>query len=136
MVFCVFVLPEQGSSMNQIHVLQSQKPAAESEALGEKIEHIVETLPPQEVTLVEIMDIVGVDSLLLLTIFLSLIFLVPVSIPGVSTVFGSAILLIGITNLFSKKYGCRRRSRIGNYLRTNCVKDFNARWYGCAALKK
>lgn len=89
--------------MNQIHVLQSQKPAAESEALGEKIEHIVETLPPQEVTLVEIMDIVGVDSLLLLTIFLSLIFLVPVSIPGVSTVFGSAILLIGITNLFSKK---------------------------------
>ncbi|HAX71458.1 MAG TPA: exopolysaccharide biosynthesis protein [Anaerolineae bacterium] len=73
------------------------------ESLGEKIETIIEKLPPTEVTLVEIMDIVGADSLLLLTVFLSLVFLVPVSIPGVSTVFGSAILLIGITRLFSRK---------------------------------
>jgi hypothetical protein len=73
------------------------------ESLGEKIETIIEKLPPTEVTLVEIMDIVGADSLLLLTVFLSLVFLVPVSIPGVSTVFGSAILLVGITRLFSRK---------------------------------
>src|SRR5687768_7170541 len=49
------------------------------------------------------MDIVGADSLMLLTIILSLVFLVPVSIPGVSTVFGTGILLIGITRLFSRK---------------------------------
>ena len=75
----------------------------ETESLGEKIELIIAKLPPREVTLVEIMDIVGADSLLLLTIFLSLIFLVPVSIPGVSTVFGTGILLIGITRLFARK---------------------------------
>jgi hypothetical protein len=49
------------------------------------------------------MDIVGADSLMQLTIFLSLDFLVPVSIPGVSTVFGTGILLIGITRLFARK---------------------------------
>ena len=75
----------------------------QEEPLGEKIEAIIEKLPPTEVSLVEIMDIVGSDSLMLLTIFLSLVFLVPVSIPGVSTVFGTGILLIGITRLFSRK---------------------------------
>lgn len=75
----------------------------QAESLGEKIALIIQRIPPSEVTLVEIMDIVGTDGLLLLTIFLSLIFLVPVSVPGVSTVFGSAVLLIGITRLFARK---------------------------------
>ncbi|GIK58357.1 MAG: protein exod [Chloroflexota bacterium] len=48
------------------------------------------------------MEIIGPDSLLLLTVFLSLVFLVPVSIPGVSTVFGIGILLSGVTLLFSR----------------------------------
>jgi hypothetical protein len=61
------------------------------------------------VTLAEIMDIVGADSLMLLTIFLSLVFLVPVSIPGVSTVFGTGILLIGITRLFNRKLWLPKR---------------------------
>lgn len=89
--------------MNEIDLTQQEEAALESESLGEKIELIVERLPDTEVTLVEIMDIVGTDSLLLLTIFLSLVFLVPVSIPGVSTVFGTGILLIGITRLFARK---------------------------------
>jgi hypothetical protein len=86
-----------------IDLSKNEESELQTESLGEKIETIIEKLPPTEVTLVEIMDIVGADSLLLLTVFLSLIFLVPVSIPGVSTVFGSAILLIGITRLFSRK---------------------------------
>jgi hypothetical protein len=73
------------------------------ESLGEKIERMIKQLPEHDVTLLEIIDIVGNDGLLLLTVLLSLIFLVPVSIPGVSTVFGSAILLIGITRLLSRK---------------------------------
>lgn len=89
--------------MNQIEISKTEQFELQAEALGEKIETIIAKLPPQEVTLVEIMDIVGADSLLLLTVFLSLIFLVPVSIPGVSTVFGSAVLLIGITRLFARK---------------------------------
>lgn len=89
--------------MDNVVISTSDEPGLQTESLGEKIELIIEKLPPTEVTLVEIMDIVGADSLLLLTIFLSLVFLVPVSIPGVSTVFGSAILLIGMTRLFSRK---------------------------------
>lgn len=39
---------------------------------------------------------------MLLTAFLTLIFMVPISIPGVSTVFGGAILLIAISRLFGR----------------------------------
>lgn len=73
----------------------------EVESLREKIVKIIDQMPPDKVTLAEIIDIVGPDSLLLLTVFLSLVFLVPVSIPGVSTVFGFAILFIGVTRLFN-----------------------------------
>ena len=86
-----------------INLTQAEEAELDAESLGEKIELIVKKLPPHEVTLDEIMDIVGVESLMLLTIFMSLIFLVPVSIPGVSTVFGTGILLIGITHLLARK---------------------------------
>ena len=89
--------------MNHIDMTQNEEAALQAESLGEKIELIIEKLPPVEVTLVEILDIVGADSLMLLSIFLSLVFLVPVSIPGVSTVFGTGILLVGLTRLFSRK---------------------------------
>ncbi len=89
--------------MKYIDLSKNEESALQTESLGEKIELVIEKLPPAEVTLIEIMDIVGEDSLLLLTVFLSLVFLVPVSIPGVSTVFGTGILLIGITRLFSRK---------------------------------
>ncbi len=89
--------------MNYIDLSKNEESALQTESLGEKIKLVIEKLPPAEVTLIEIMDIVGADSLLLLTIFLSLVFLVPVSIPGVSTVFGIGILFIGITRLVSRK---------------------------------
>ncbi len=73
------------------------------QSLSEKISHMTAQLPPDQVTLSEIIDIVGDEGLLILSILLSLIFLVPVSIPGVSTVFGLAILLIGCTRLFAGK---------------------------------
>ena len=89
--------------MNHIDLTQKEAAALEAESIGEKIELIIQRLPPEEVTLNDIMEIVGVDSLMLLSIFLSLIFLVPISIPGVSTVFGLAIIFIGITRLFARK---------------------------------
>jgi len=89
--------------VNYIDLSKNEQSALQTESLAEKIELVIDKLPPTEVTLIEIMDIVGADSLLLLTVFLSLIFLVPVSIPGVSTVFGTGILLIGVTRLFSRK---------------------------------
>jgi len=72
-------------------------------SLGEKLETVIKNLPGKEITLIEILDSIGHDSLMFLTLFLSLVFLVPVSIPGVSTIFGSAILLIGISRLFDRK---------------------------------
>lgn len=89
--------------VDQVNIPPTKEDQLEGESLGEKIELIIDRLPATEVTLVEIMDIVGADSLLLLTIFLSLVFLVPVSIPGVSTVFGTGILLIGVTRLLARK---------------------------------
>lgn len=73
------------------------------ESLSRKIELIIDQLPPHQVTLMEIVELVGEDGLLLLTIILSLIFLVPVSIPGISTVFGSGIILIGLTRLLNRR---------------------------------
>lgn len=82
---------------------ENQAAGLESESLGQKIELIIQKLPPQQVNFNEIVEIVGKDSLILLAIFLSLIFLVPVSIPGVSTVFGAGILLIGVARLLNLK---------------------------------
>jgi hypothetical protein len=88
--------------MTHLDIHQSDE-VLESNSLGEKLKLVIQNLPPSGVTLIEILEIIGRDSLMLVTIFLSLVFLVPVSIPGVSTVFGSAILLIGITQLFRRK---------------------------------
>lgn len=74
----------------------------QADSLGEKLQVMIDRLPPNGVALAEIRDLVGQDGLLLLTAFLTLIFMVPISIPGVSTVFGAAILLIGVSRLFGR----------------------------------
>jgi hypothetical protein len=74
----------------------------QTDSLGEKLKVMIDNLPPGGVTLTEIRDLVGQDGLLLLTAFLTIVFMVPVSIPGVSTVFGAAILLIGISRLLGR----------------------------------
>jgi hypothetical protein len=72
------------------------------EGLGGKIEAVIDRLPAEGVRLAEIRDLFGQDGLMLLSAFLTLVFLVPVSIPGVSTVFGAAILMLGVTRLFGR----------------------------------
>lgn len=74
-------------------------PYGSDATLCEHVASLIERLPEHDVSLLEIVEIIGRDSLLLLVIFLSLIFLVPVSIPGVSTVFGVGIALVGLTRL-------------------------------------
>ena len=70
--------------------------------LGEQLASIIENLPEDALTLGELLDVFGEDGLLLLTILLTLVFLIPVSIPGVSTVFGAAILLVGVSRLIGR----------------------------------
>ncbi len=80
-------------------------------SLGEQLASIIEQLPEDSITLGELLDVFGDEGLLLLTALLTLVFLIPVSIPGVSTVFGGAILLIGVSRLFGKPLWIPRRLR-------------------------
>ena len=70
--------------------------------LGEQLEHVIQGLPADTLTLGELLDVFGDEGLLLLTMLLTVVFLIPVSIPGVSTVFGAAILLVGISRLLGR----------------------------------
>ena len=76
--------------------------AGAGQTLGEQIAGMIERLPPDHVTVGELLDLFGDEGLLLLTILLTLVFLIPVSIPGVSTVFGAAILLVGVSRLINR----------------------------------
>lgn len=73
------------------------------ESISQRIRTLVRSLPRTGITLSELVHRVGNDGLLLLTALLTLVFLIPVSIPGVSTVFGGAILLIGLSRLFGRE---------------------------------
>lgn len=72
-------------------------------ALIERLEIIIRKLPPKGLTLGELRDSVGNDGLLLFAALLTLVFLVPVSIPGVSTIFGATILFVGVCRVFNLK---------------------------------
>jgi len=65
--------------------------------LKETFSCIQRVLPENGVALSMILELLGKESFLVLSAFLALPFLAPVSIPGVSTVFGAIILLIGIS---------------------------------------
>ncbi len=74
----------------------------DGDSLAEKMQSTMDRLPPEGGTLVEIRDLIGREGMMLLTAFLTIIFLVPVSIPGVSTVFGGAILLLSLSRLVNR----------------------------------
>lgn len=67
-----------------------------NQPLAKTLENLIDGIDGQTVTLRQLMDEVGEQGLLLVCALASLPFLIPVSIPGVSTVFGAAIVLIGI----------------------------------------
>ena len=73
-----------------------------SGSLGDQLEAIIAALPEDHLTLGQLLQVFGDEGLLLLTILLTLVFLIPVSIPGVSTVFGAAILLVGLSRLLRR----------------------------------
>lgn len=74
-----------------------------SEPVSKRIRSLVRSLPATGITLSQLIHKVGDDGLLLLTALLTLVFLIPVSIPGVSTVFGAGILLIGVSRLIGRE---------------------------------
>lgn len=73
-----------------------------SSSLGDRLTRVIESLDSERLTLGQMLDRVGSQGLLLFAALLTLVFLIPVSIPGVSTVFGAAILLIGVSRLLDR----------------------------------
>lgn len=78
-------------------------PMAASEAsLREQLQALIEGLPDGDVQVGPLVDELGAQGMLLLVILLTLVFLIPVSIPGVSTVFGAVIVLIGVARMMGR----------------------------------
>ena len=67
--------------------------------VSQRLRALVRSMPRTGITLSELIRSVGNDGLLILVALLTLVFLIPISIPGVSTVFGAAILLISVSRL-------------------------------------
>ena len=70
--------------------------------VSQRLRALVRSMPRTGITLSELIRSVGNDGLLILVALLTLVFLIPISIPGVSTVFGAAILLISVSRLFGR----------------------------------
>ncbi|MFN8530990.1 MAG: exopolysaccharide biosynthesis protein [Anaerolineae bacterium] len=65
-------------------------------SLSETLSRLARSIPGESITLRQLLALIGEQGLLLFCIFLSVPFLFPVSIPGVSTVFGLVIVFVGI----------------------------------------
>ena len=82
---------------------------ADPGSLRTQLEAIIERLPRGSMTLGELLRVIGDEGWVVRSILLTLVFLIPVSIPGVSTVFGAAILLVGISRLSGRALWIPRR---------------------------
>jgi hypothetical protein len=71
----------------------------DSAPLAQQIEQMIDELPGDQVSVGTLLSALGDEGLLLIVILLSAIFIIPVSIPGLSTVFGASILLIGLSRV-------------------------------------
>ncbi len=78
-------------------------------SVSTKLKTAIDALPPDKVDVAEIRDAFGQEGLMLLTVFLTIPFLIPVSIPGASTVFGVVILLIGFSRLSGRNLWLPKR---------------------------
>ncbi|TAG25077.1 MAG: exopolysaccharide biosynthesis protein [Burkholderiales bacterium] len=67
-----------------------------TQSLSQRLAHFADQLPETGLSVGELVKQLGREGLLLLCVVLSLPFLLPVSIPGVSTIFGLLILFIGV----------------------------------------
>lgn len=83
----------------------------QAEPISQRLRTLVRSLPSTGITLSELIHRVGNDGLLILTALLTLVFLIPVSIPGVSTVFGGAIVLIGLSRMAQRELWVPARIR-------------------------
>lgn len=79
-----------------------QSYADRTETMRDALERAIATLTRPTVTLRELLSVIGDHGPLLMCAMLTIPFLIPVSIPGVSTIFGLAILLLAIGITFNR----------------------------------
>ena len=70
--------------------------------LGETLRNLARSISGETVTVREMLSLIGEQGLLLALMFLTLPFLIPISIPGVSTVFGLVAILISLGVTFNR----------------------------------
>ena len=97
--------------MTDLQLKPSQHYHLATDSLGDKLRLLLAELPEGSVHLHRLLKLLGRDGLMLLVCLLSLVFLIPVSIPGVSTLFGLVILLIAINRLLGRPLWLPRRLR-------------------------
>jgi hypothetical protein len=71
-------------------------------SLSETLIASARSLPDGQITVRDLLERLGQSGMQLFAVFLTLPFLVPVSVPGVSTVFGLVIILIGVGVAFDQ----------------------------------
>lgn len=71
-------------------------------SLTQTVRRLMTAVEADQITLRELVQLTGEQGLLTFSIILTLPFLLPVSIPGVSTVFGLVLILIGIGVTFNR----------------------------------
>lgn len=85
-----------------MHLSQTPSTPNAEKTLLQKLEDVIQRLPAEEtIDLGRVLTLLEREGFLLFCVFLTLPFMVPVSIPGVSTVFGLVILLIGLAITFN-----------------------------------
>jgi hypothetical protein len=94
---------------HHIHLTPAEQDELHHDSLGEKLRILIGKLPPDEVSIAEIRELVGKDGLLLLIIFLSLVFVIPIQFPGMGGVLGFMIILIVISRMRGRKLWLPRR---------------------------
>lgn len=85
------ILNSSGYSMTQNFTFTDT-----SENLSTVLQKLIGKLSGKTITLRELMETIGEQGLLLMCAIACLPFLIPVSIPGVSTIFGAAIVMISL----------------------------------------
>jgi hypothetical protein len=101
-----------------------------AQSLGDRLHAMAHALPEEGITVAQLVRSLGREGLLLLAIALCIPFLLPVSIPGVSTVFGALILFIGLSEALAISVWLPER--IGRYsltrARMQSILELGSRW--------
>jgi hypothetical protein len=71
-------------------------------ALGTALKQLIAKIQGDTISLRELLALIGEQGILLFCIVLTLPFLLPVSIPGISTLFGLVIILLGISLVLNR----------------------------------